>query len=122
MLRQGVEAGEVRWSREPVLVGQSAVLVCLKDASPCQNDVAWEVNYEGDVALLEGVFEQEVGKVGAGEDCDLSACAVRVGSDGVFLVTFILCDEDVAKRCGAGSRGDAEDDVQSWGQLLGGIA
>ncbi len=102
------------------MVGQSAVLVCLKDASPRRNDVAWEVNYEGDVALLEGVFDQEVGKVGAGEDCDLSACAVKVGSDGVFLVMFVLGNEDVAKRCGAGVRGDAENDVQSWGQLLGG--
>ncbi len=97
-------------------------MVCLKDASPRRNDVAWEVNYEGDVVLLDGVFDQEVGKVGAGEDCDLLACAVVVDGNGTFLVTFVLSNKDVAKRCGAGGRGDAEDDVQSWGQLLGGIA
>ncbi len=103
------------------MVGGSTVLVRLKDASPRRNDVAREINYERDIALLEGVFEQEVGKVGAGEDCDLLACAVEVGGNGIFLVTFVLGDKDVAKHCGAGGRGDAEDDVQSWGQLLGGI-
>ncbi len=88
------------------MIGQSIVLMCLKDASPCRDDVVRKVHDKGDIALLEGVFGQEIGKVGAGEDRDLSACAVKVGGNGVLLVAFVLCDEDVAKRCGAGGRGD----------------
>jgi hypothetical protein len=66
--RQGVEAGEVRWGREPVLIGHSVVLMCLKDVSPRRDDVVRKVHDKGDIALLEGVFGQEIGKVGAGED------------------------------------------------------
>ncbi len=96
--------------------------MCLKDASPCWDDVARKVHDKGDITLLEGVFGQEIGEVGAGEDRDLLACAVEVGSNGILLVAFILCDEDVAKRCGAGGQGDLEDNVCCWGQLLGGVA
>jgi hypothetical protein len=104
------------------LIGRSAVLMCLKDASPCWDDVAWKAHNKGDIALLEGVFGQEIGEVGAGEDRDLLACTVEVGGNGILLVAFVLCNEDVAKRCGAGGRGDSEDDVRCWGQLLGGVA
>ncbi len=54
---------------------------------------------------------QEGGKVGAGEDRDLSACTFEVGDNGVFLVTFGHGDEVVAKRGRADGRGDAEDYV-----------
>ena len=47
MLRQSVEAREVQWGREPLLVVQSAVFVCLQDENPGGNDVAREVNDEG---------------------------------------------------------------------------
>ncbi len=79
--------------------------------NPRRNDVAWEFDDKGNVALLEGVIYQEGGKVGAGEDCDLSACAFKVGNNGIFLLTFVHGDEDVAECGGAGGRGDAEDDV-----------
>ncbi len=102
-------------------MGGSIVLMCLKDASPRRDDVVCKVRDKGDIALLEGVFGQEIGKVGAGEDRDLSACAVEVGDNGSLLVAFVLCDEDVAERCGAGGRGDSEDNVRCWGQLLGGV-
>ncbi len=54
---------------------------------------------------------QEGGKVGAGEDRDLSACTFKVGNNGVFQVTFVHGDEDVAKCGGAGGEGDAKDNV-----------
>jgi hypothetical protein len=57
------------------------------------------------------VIYQEGGKVGAGEDRDLSACTFEVGDNGVFLVTFGHGDEVVAKRGRADGRGDAEDYV-----------
>ncbi len=104
------------------MIGGSVVLMCLKDASPRRDDVVRKVHDKGDIALLEGVFGQEIGKVGAGEYRDLLACAVEVGGNGVLLVAFVLCDEDVAERCGAGGREDLEDDVRCWGQLLGGVA
>ncbi len=57
-------------------------------------------------------FDKLCYKVGAGEECDLAACIFEVGRNGVFLVTFILGDEDVAKYVGAGGGRDAEDDVR----------
>ena len=107
MLRQSVEAREVRWGREPLLVVQSAVFVPLQDENPGRNDVAREVNDEGNVALLEGVIYQEFGKIGAGEDCDLMACIFEVGGNGHFLMTFVLGNEDVAEFGGACSGRDA---------------
>ncbi len=104
------------------MIEQSIILMCLKDASPCRDDVARKVHDKGDIALLEGVFGQEICEVGAGVDHDLSACAVKVGGNGILLVAFVFCDEDVAKRCGASGRGDSEEDVCCWGQLLGGVA
>ncbi len=91
---------------------QSSVFVCLQDENPSRNDVAWEVNDEGNVALLEGVIYQEFGKIGAGEDQDLMACVLEVGRNGHFLMTFILGNEDVAKYGGACGGRDAENDVR----------
>ncbi len=112
MLRQSVEAREVRWCRESLLVVQSAVFICLQDENPGGNDVAQEVNDEGNVALLEGVIYQEFGKIGAGEDRDLTACIFKVGRNGLFLMTFVLGNEDVAKYGEACSGRDAEKDVR----------
>ncbi len=66
MLRQSIEAREVRWGRELLLVVQSAVFVYLQDENSGRNDVAWEVDDEGNVALLEGVIYQEFNEIGAG--------------------------------------------------------
>ncbi len=104
------------------MIGRSVVLMCLKDASPRWDDVVQKVHDKGDIALLEEVFGQEFGKVGAGEDRDLLACAVKVGGNGILLVAFVFCDKDVAESCGAGGWGDSEDDVRCWGQSLGGVA
>jgi hypothetical protein len=112
VLRQSVEAREVQWGREPLLVVQSAVFVCLQDENPGRNDVAREVDDEGNVALLEEVIYQEFGKVGAGEDRDLTACVFKVGGNVFFLMTFVLGNEDVAKYGGACSRRDAENNVR----------
>jgi hypothetical protein len=112
VLRQSVEAREVQWGREPLLVVQSAVFVCLQDENPGGNDVAREVNDEGNDALLEGVIYQEFGKIGAGEDRDLTACVFEVGGNGLFLMTFVLENEDVAKYGGACGGRDAENDVR----------
>ena len=112
MLRQSVEAREVRWGREPLLVVQSAVFVCLQDENPGGNNVAREVDDEGNVALPEGVIYQEFGKIGAGEDHDLTACIFEVGGNGLFLMTFVLGNEDVAKYGGACGGRDAENNVR----------
>ncbi len=112
MLRQSVEAREVQWSREPLLVVQSAVFVCLQDENPGGNDVAWEVDDEGNIVLLEGVIYQEFGKIGAGEDHDLTACIFKVGRNGLFLMTFVLGNEDVAEYGRASSGRDAENNVR----------
>jgi hypothetical protein len=90
----------------------SAVFVCLQDENPGGNDVAWEANDEENIALLEGVIYQEFGKIGAGEDCDLTACVFEVGGNGLFLMTFVLGNEDVAKYGGACGGRDAENDVR----------
>ncbi len=112
MLRQSVEATEVRWGREPLLVVQSAVFAPLQDENPGRNDVAREVNDEENVALLEGVIYQEFGKIGAGDDCDLTACVFEVGGNGLFLMTFILGNEDVAEYGRACGGRDAETNVR----------
>ena len=112
MLRQSVEAREVRWGREPLLVVQSAVFVCLQDKNPGGNDVAREVNDEGSIALLEGVIYQEFGKIGAGEDRDLTACVFELGGNGLFLMTFVLSNEDVAEYGGDCGGREAENNVR----------
>ncbi len=112
MLRQSVEAREVRWGREPLLVVRSAVFIHLQDENPGGNDEAREVNDEGNDALLEGVIYQEFGKIGAGEDRDLTACVFEVGGNGLFLMTFVLGNEDVAEYGGACGGRDAENDVR----------
>ncbi len=112
MLRQSIEAREVQWGREPLLVVQSTVFVCLQDENLGGNDVVREVNDEGKVALLEGVIYQEFGKIGAGEDRDLTACVFKVGRIGLFLMTFILGNEDVAKYGRACGRRDVENNVR----------
>ncbi len=112
MLRLSVEAGEVRWVREPLLVVQSAVFVCLQDENPGRNDIAREVNDEGNVALLEGVIYQEFGKIGAGEDRYLMACIFNLGKNDLFLMTSVLGNEDVAEYGGACGGRDAENDVR----------
>jgi hypothetical protein len=112
VLRQSVEAREVRWGREPLLVVQSAVFVHLQDKNPGGYDRAREVNDEGNIALLEGVIYQEFGKIGTGEDCDLTACIFEVGRNGLSLMTFILGNEDVAKYGRACGGRDAENDVR----------
>ncbi len=112
MLRQSIEAREVQWGREPLLVVRSAVFVCLQDENPGGNDVAREVDDEGNIALLEGVIYQEFGKIGAGEDRDLTACIFKVGGNGLFLMTFVLGTEDVAEDGGACGGRDAENDVR----------
>ncbi len=94
------------------MVVQSAVFVCLQDENPGGNDVVQEVNDERNVALLEGVIYQEFGKIGAGEDCDLTACIFKVGVNGLFLMTFVLGNEDVAKYGGACSGREAENNVR----------
>jgi hypothetical protein len=70
------------------------------------------VDDEGNVALLEGVIYQEFGKIGAGEDRDLTACVFKVGRNGLFLMTLILGNEDVAKYGGACGMKDAENNVR----------
>ncbi len=112
MLRQSVEAREVWRGREPLLVVQSAVFVCLQDENPGGNDVAQEVDDEGNVALLEGVIYQEFGNIGAGEDRDLTACIFEVGRNGLFLMRFTLGNEDVAEYGRACGGRDAENDVR----------
>ena len=112
MLRQSIEAREVRWGREPLLVVQSAVFIYLQDENSSGNDVAREVNDEGNVALLEGVIYQEFGKIGAGEDRDRTACIFEVGGNGLFLMTFVLGTEDVAKYGRACGGRDAENNVR----------
>ena len=49
------------------------MLFCLKEAKSGRDDVVQKIRNEGDIALLEGVFDQEGGEVGAGEDCDFLA-------------------------------------------------
>jgi hypothetical protein len=102
-------------------VGQGATLGCAKccirlpaGQKPSGNDVAWEVDDdEGNVALLEGVIYQEFGKIGAGEDGDLTACVFEVvGGNGNFLMTFILGNEDVTEYGRACGGRDAENDVR----------
>ncbi len=94
------------------MVVQSAVFVCLQDENPKGNDVAREVDDEGNIVLLEGVIYQEFGKIGAGKDCDLTACVFEVGRNGLFLMTFVLGNEDVAKYGGACAGRDAENNVR----------
>ena len=94
------------------------MLFFLKDANSGRDDVVRKIRNKGDIALLEGVFDQEGGEVGAGENCDFLACVNEVGGDGVLLMTFDFGDEDVSKRCGARFRGDAEDNVCQWGKSL----
>ncbi len=91
---------------------QSAVFICLQDENPGRNDLAREVDDEVNVVLLEGVSYQEFGKIGAGEDRDLTACIFKVGGNGLFLMTFLLGNEDVAEYGGACGRRDAENDVR----------
>ncbi len=112
MPRQSVEAREVRWGREPLLVVRSAVFVSLQNENPGGNDVAWEVDDEGNIALLEGVIYQEFVKIGAGEDRDLTACIFKVGGNCLFLMTFVLRNEDVAEYGRACGGRDAENDVR----------
>jgi hypothetical protein len=63
------------------LNGRSVELIRLEDASPCGDDVAWEIRDEGDVALLKGVFDEESGEVGTREDRDVATGTVKDGGD-----------------------------------------
>jgi hypothetical protein len=58
------------------------------------------------------VIYLEFGKIGAGDDCDLTACIFEVGGNGLFLMTFILGNEDVAKYGRACGGRDAENNVR----------
>ena len=71
-----------------------------------------KVQDKGDIMLVEGVVDQEGGEVGTREDDDLTASAVKVGSDGILEMTFVPSNEDEAKCGRASSRRDAEDNVQ----------
>jgi hypothetical protein len=84
--------------------------------------VPGKITNEEDVPCTEKVGPDESIKVRSREGVHFAPCTVKVGGNGVLLVAFVLCDEDVAKRCGAGGRGDSEDNVRCWGQLLGGVA
>jgi hypothetical protein len=62
--------------------------------------------------LLEGVIYQEFGKIGAGEDHDLTACVFEVGRNSLFLMMFVLGNEDVAKYGKACGGRDVENNVR----------
>ncbi len=55
---------------------------------------------------------QECGEIRAGEDRDLTACIFEVGGNGLFLMTFVLGNEDVAKYGKACSGRDVENIVR----------
>jgi hypothetical protein len=75
---------------------------------------------EGHIAIQKGVGGHEGIKVGTRKDSDLPSRTVEVGGDGILcLMTFAICNIDIAKGGSAGSRRDAEDDARSWTPLLG---